>query len=425
MRNAGRFLLEIGLVGAVARVGMGSFQRGQPDKERLTRGGGARIIHAHAIGEKPSQLIFYNMFGIGMNFMIRSIARFARATLFAALWACTTVPTFGEIVLVGGFFSNTVDRFDTATGTTSVFSTIAPPATAGVPGPGISGLAYNPFTNRIYASARNTNRIYSLDGFTGAVTGFKQLANGTSPASIAVDSSGFVYVANNAGNTITKFNSDFVEQQTLTLPNFGAGNNLPSGLAFDSQGNLIVSTFAGVGVVKYTVATDSFSIFNSSNPVANGQVAIDGAGNVYVGGAAFSNSVAKFTSAGAASGSIDITAALLPPPSQSFASPNFTSPSGVAVLSNGDVVVAALGRTNPTDVNDNFQNNGGVFLFDSSGTFIRSATNVTPYSSALVFTAVPEPTSFMAASVGLASLAWLRRRRRSASAGNASPDPSE
>jgi uncharacterized protein (TIGR03382 family) len=357
------------------------------------------------------------MFGIWDKFMISRIARFARATLFAALWVCTTVPTFGEIVLVGGFFSGSVDQFNTATGTTSNFSTIA---SGSDPFPGISGLAYNPFTNRIYASARISNRIYSLDGFTGAVTGFKQLANTFLPASIAVDSSGFVYVANIGGNTITKFNSDFDEVKTLTL---GAGLFSPSGLAFDSDGNLIVSTFNS-GVVKYNTSTDVTSNFNSSTP-ANAQVAIDGAGTVYVGAAPTSNSVSKFTSAGVAAGSIDITEALLPPPSQSFASPDFTSPSGVAVLANGNVVVAALGRTNPTEITDNFQSNGGVFLFDSSGTFIRSATNVTPYSTVLAFTAVPEPTSFMAASVGLVSLAWLRRRRRSASAGNASPDPSE
>gem|GEM_PF-1550564 len=391
------------------------------DEDRLTRGGEVRIIHGLAGGRKTIAADFYNMFSIGTNFMIRSIARFARASLFAALWVCTAVPTFGEIVLVGGFFSGSVDQFNTSTGTTTNFSAIA---SAADPFPGISGLAYNPFTNQIYASARVSNRIYSLDGNTGAVTGFKQLADGSSPASVAVDGSGFVYVANNSGNTITKFNSSFVEQSTLTVPNFGVANNQVSGLAFDSQGNMIISTFGGVGVFKYDTAANSFSSFNS-NPVANGQVAIDGAGTVYVGGAAFSNSVAKFTSAGAASGSIDITAALLPPPSQSFASPDFTSPSGVAVLANGNVVVAALGRTNPTDIDDNFQENGGVFLFDSSGTFIRSATNVTPYSTALAFTAVPEPTSFMAASVGLASLAWLRRRRRSASTGNASTDPSE
>jgi streptogramin lyase len=317
-------------------------------------------------------------------------------------------PSLGEIVLLGGFFSGNVDKFDTTTGAITTFSPIA---NGGDPFPGISGLAYNPFTNSIYVSARVSNRIYSLNGFTGAVTGFKQLADGSSPASVAVDKTGSVYVANNSGNNITVFNSNFDEIRTLTVPNFGVANNQVSGLALDGDGNLIVSTFGGIGVVKYDPAANSFSSFNT-NPVANGQVAIDGSGNVYVGGAAFANSVAKLSSTGASTGSIEITDGLLPLPPQSFASPNFTSPSGVAIRSNGDIVVAALGRTNPTQASDNFQSNGGVFLFGSDGTFKLSTVQTTPYSTALSFTAVPEPSSVLAASVGLASFAWLRRRRR-------------
>lgn len=331
-----------------------------------------------------------------------------RSILWIAVWAVFALPSYGEIVLLGGFFSGRVDSFNATTGAITSFSTIA---NGDDPFPGISGLAYNPLTNRIYVSARISNRIYSLDGHTGAVTGFKQLANGSSPASVAVDKFGSVYVANNSGNTITVFNSAFNELKTLTVPNFGVANNSVSGLAFDGDGNLIISTFGGIGVVKYNTAGDSFASFNT-NPVANGQVAIDGSGNIYVGGAAFSNSVAKLTPSGASNGSLDITSSLLPEPPQPYQSLNFTSPSGVAIRANGDVVVAALGRTNPTEALDNFQSNGGVFLFGSDGTLKLSTVQTTPYSTALSFTAVPEPSSILAAGVGLASLAWLRRRRK-------------
>lgn len=350
--------------------------------------------------------------------MIQTIRNVLLLLLCTLSWCVFAPLSQGEIVLVGGFFSGNVDRFDTATGAISTFATIG---SGSDPFPGISGLAYNPLTNRVYASSRISNRIYSIDANTGAVTGFHQLADGTSPASVAVDSAGFVYVANNSGNTITKFNSGFNTISTITLPNFGVGDNFPSGLAFDSQGNLMISTFGGVGVVKYDPNTSAFTSFNA-NPVANGQVAIDGSGNVYVGGAAFSNSVAKMASDGSSLTGIEITEALLPMPTQSFTSPNFTSPSGVAIDASGNVIVAALGRTNPTSASDNFQSNGGLFLFDSSGTLIRSSVNTTPYSSALAFTAVPEPTSFLAATVGLASIAFLRRRRlRTASDAPVSP----
>ena len=315
-----------------------------------------------------------------------------------------------EIVLVGGFFSGAVDRVNTTTGATTLFSQIGDSAD---PFPGISGLAYNPISNTVYATARVSKRVYLINPDTGNVTGFRQLDSSMTPAGITVDADGFVYVANNAGNSVVKYDSGLNKLQELSLPDFGAGANLPSGLAFDPQGNLIISTFAGAGVVKYNPSSDSFSSFNSSNPTANGMVAFDQAGNAYIGGAAFSNSVTKFDSSGTITGSITIDESILPKPPESFVSPDFTSPAGVAIESNGNIVVAALGRTNPFEAADNFQNNGGVFIFSSTGSLLASNTQTTPYSSALRFTAVPEPTSLLVASVGLATLGWLNRRRKS------------
>jgi len=314
----------------------------------------------------------------------------------------------GEIVLVGGFFSGQVDRVNVATGALSNFSTVA---TGGDPFPGISGLAYNPISNVVYATARVSSRIYFLNPDSGAVTGFHQLSSTFAPAGIAVDRDGFVYVANNAGNSITKFNSGFNKISDIELPNFGVANNQPNAMAFDSQGKMIISTFGGVGLMQYDPANGNITSFNGENPVANGQVAINGAGDVYVGGAAFSSNVTKLNSSGTITGGIAITESLLPKPPLGFASPDFTSPAGVTIDASGNVIVAALGRANPTSASDNFQNNGGVFIFSSTGSLLASNTQTTPYSSALSFTAVPEPTSMLAATVGIATLGWLRRRR--------------
>lgn len=314
----------------------------------------------------------------------------------------------GEIVLVGGFFSGQVDRVNVATGALSNFSTVA---TGDDPFPGISGLAYNPISNVVYATARVSSRIYFLNPDSGAVTGFHQLSSTFAPAGIAVDRDGFVYVANNAGNSITKFNSGFNKISDIELPNFGIANNQPNAMAFDNQGKMIISTFGGAGLMQYDPGTGNVTSFNSANPVANGQVAINGAGDVYVGGAAFSSDVTKLDSSGTITGGIAITESLLPKPPLGFTSPDFTSPAGVTIDASGNVIVAALGRTNPTSPSDNFQNNGGVFIFSSTGSLLASNTQTTPYSSALSFTAVPEPTSMLAATVGIATLGWLRRRR--------------
>ena len=313
-----------------------------------------------------------------------------------------------EIILVGGFFSGNVDRVNATTGAVTLFSQIGGSAD---PFPGISGLAYNPISNTVYATARVSKRVYLINPDSGNVTGFRQLGAEVTPASITVDSSGFVYLANNGGNSVIKYDSGLNKLAEINIPDFGAGANQPSGLAFDPQGNLIISTFAGAGVIKYNPSTDSFSSFSSANPVANGQVAIDNAGNAYVGGAAFANNVTKFNSTGAIVGSIAIDESVLPKPPQGFASPDFTSPAGVTVDSSGNIIVAALGRTNPTSLADNFQNNGGVFIFSSAGSLIASNVQTTPYSSALGFTAVPEPTSLLATAVGLVTLGWLRRRK--------------
>ena len=313
-----------------------------------------------------------------------------------------------EIILVGGFFSGNVDRVNATTGAVTLFSQIGGSAD---PFPGISGLAYNPISNTVYATARVSKRVYLINPDSGNVTGFRQLGSEVTPASITVDSSGFVYLANNGGNSVIKYDSGLNKLAEINIPDFGAGANQPSGLAFDPQGNLIISTFAGAGVIKYNPSTGNFSSFSSANPVANGQVAIDNAGNAYVGGAAFANNVTKFNSTGAIVGSIAIDESVLPKPPQGFASPDFTSPAGVTVDSSGNIIVAALGRTNPTSAADNFQNNGGVFIFSSAGSLIASNVQTTPYSSALGFTAVPEPTSLLATAAGLVTLGWLRRRK--------------
>ncbi len=313
-------------------------------------------------------------------------------------------------VVAGGFFSGTLEKF-TSGGAQSTFSTIASMAD---PFPGISGVTFDPVNNRVYATARISDRIYSVNATSGAVLGFHQLAVGSQPAGIVTNAAGDIFVANNGMNSISWFNSSFGHIADITIPDIGLGNNLPSGLAFDSQGRLVVSTFAGGGVFRYDFGTSTFSSFAPS-PLANGHIAIDASDNAYVGGAAFSNAVEKFNSAGTPIGApfLNIDSTILPQPPLGYASPDFTSPAGVAIDPDGNLIVAALGRTNPFSASDNFQNNGGLFKFSPTGTLLQTfAVQSTPFSSVTFVSAIPEPSSIAIILTGAVATAAARHRKR-------------
>ncbi|MDZ4851088.1 MAG: hypothetical protein SGI77_17510 [Pirellulaceae bacterium] len=308
-------------------------------------------------------------------------------------------------ILTTGFFSGTIEMFDESGGPGSTFAVVA---SASDPFPGLAGIAINPTNRQVFVSARISDRIYSYDGNSQALLGFHQLPIGTSPAGMTFGSNGTLYVSSFGTNSINSFdvsnNASYSLINSLTIP-----NSLPNGLAFDSTGRLLISTFGGLGVLASDSSLSASSSF-AANPVANGQIAIDPQGNVYVGSAAVSSDVFKFTSAGAPIGNPWITLSL-PLPALPFTSPDLSSPSGVAIDQNGNIIVAALGQTNPTQASDNFQSNGGLFRFTSNASqiFPAFAVGSTPFSSVAV-TAVPEPTSALLLTV-VFTLSRMRRIR--------------
>jgi len=337
-----------------------------------------------------------------------------RSLLPTALWVLFSVGLTAHKlqadIVATGFFSGTIERFNATTGTQTTFATIA---SVNDPFPGLAGIVYDASNNWLYASARISNRIYRIDSISGSVLGFQQLALGSSPAGLAVDASGNLYVSNNGGNTISIFDIGGNSLDTIALPDIGLGNNLPSGLAFDSQGRLVVSTFAGGSLFRYDPGSDTSAHLGGS-PLANGQVAIDAAGNNFVGGAAFANDVLKFTPDGIPIGSpfLTIDEVLLPQPPLSYASPDFTSPSGVTIDADGNLIVAALGRTNPTSEADNFQSNGGLWKIAPDGTLLQTfGTGITPLSSVTMITAIPEPSSAAVFMMATTAVVFRRRRR--------------
>lgn len=339
-----------------------------------------------------------------------------RPLAIAALTGCFLTLTTSSVtadIVATGFFSGTIERFDPVSGVQDTLATVASPTD---PFPGLSGLAFDQPNNVLYASARISNRVYRIDATTGSVLDFWQLANGSSPAGLALDGAGNLYVANNGGNTISVFDPVGIAINTIALPNIGVGDNLPNGMAFDSQGRMVISTFAGGGLFRYD-PSDSSVVSLAPAPLANGQVAIDDADRIYVGGTAFSNDVLRFEADGSFSGSpfLTVDQSLLPTPMDPFVSLDFTSPTGVTIDADGNLIVAALGRTNPTSAGDSFQSNGGLWRFSPDGALLQSflgPTPLTPFSSVIVLTAIPEPNLFaLGATVGLTGLLTRRNRR--------------
>jgi sugar lactone lactonase YvrE len=91
------------------------------------------------------------------------------------------------------------------------------------------------------------------------------------PDALAFDSSGQLWVANSNSNTVVEFNLAALAISGSPTPNVtlspNAGNSLdtPSGLAFDSSGNLWVANFDGNTVVEFTPAT----LATSGSPTPN------------------------------------------------------------------------------------------------------------------------------------------------------------
>lgn len=313
-----------------------------------------------------------------------------------------------EFILAARYFTAGIDIYDPVTNSTRNFITI-PQGTDAFPG--LTGLAYSASFNRLYATANNSQRIYAFDATSGGLIGFHQLSGLFAPAGITLDPSGDLYVADNQGATVARFTPNPNDASltpvgtiTFTTP----ADNL-NGVARTATGDLLVSAINGTGVYRSSNGTQSS--FNTS-PIANGQVAISASGTVAVGGVVFSSGVSLFNLSGTQTGFIDVNASLLPLPSQPYTSQNVTSPQGVAYNALGQLIVTAMGRTNPYSLDDNYQSNGGIFVFDSTGTTVlNSLVNTTPYTGVIV-APVPEPTGFVLLAAAAASLAGLRRLRR-------------
>ena len=289
---------------------------------------------------------------------------------------------------------------------------------------GLSALACIVATNgladtTIFVSDSTNNKIEKFDS-SGTDLGTFATTGLNAPTGLAFDSSGNLYVANHGNSTIVKFNSS-----GTVLATFGSGVlSGPEGLAFDSSGNLYVANPGNNNIQKFNSSGAVIGVF-STDPNNPWGLAFDSSGNLYTGDG---NRIGKFNSSG-----VDLGAFSALPFGNGLAfdsSGNLyvTTGNSVAKLSSsGDVLATyTTGLNGPIGLA--FDNRGNLYVanqgnstieeFDASGTDLGAFSTGSTTSLYIAITdsinAVPEPSTWQILVVGVAALlSGFRLRRRS------------
>ncbi len=276
----------------------------------------------------------------------------------------------------------------------------------------LSGIHFHANTNRLYVTELDANsfgngRVHILDATTRQNLGPpRDFAYGVT--GIAVAANGDFFLSGDidlTGGVVRRYDANFNHQETISL---GAGAPA-SGLIF--RGNdLYINTFQA-GIYRYDGSSVTQFVAPSDNMQASAQLAFDSEGNLYAGhGLGDSNFAHRFDVNGneflvGGAPFLEVTEGMVGSWGGSSAG---TSPSGLAFDGSGNLVVAALGRSNAFE---GAGERGGLFLFDRNGILQDTfASGTASYSGVAWVTPVPEPGSLVL--IGLAGLLGTTRRRR-------------
>lgn len=166
------------------------------------------------------------------------------------------------------------------------------------------------------------------------------LAGTPSPSFLAYDSAGNLFVSSFYGNTVNKVAPNGT---VTTFVSSGLAN--PEGVAFDADGNLYVAN-AGSGSISKIAPDGTASLFVASGLSAPSGLAFDASGVLYVANAG-SNSIAKVSSSGVVT---------------TFVATGLSQPDGLAFDATGNLYVANYGGLTISKISPS----GGVSTFFSS-----------------------------------------------------------
>ena len=211
----------------------------------------------------------------------------------------------------------------------------------------------------VYVADSGNHRIQKFMGSGVLATKWGSYGNGDSqfgyPSGIAADNAGFIYVVEYSNNRIQKFTSTGGFVAKYGGPGTGDGQlDKPQGIVVDNSGNMYVADNGNNRVQKFNYRGEFLAKWGGQG-AGDGQfkgphgIAMDGSGNIYVVDSE-NNRIQKFTSTGTF---------LAKWGSYGNGDAQFGYPWGIAVDPLGNVIVSDL-------------NNGRVQKFSSSGTFLTN-----------------------------------------------------
>jgi DNA-binding beta-propeller fold protein YncE len=153
-----------------------------------------------------------------------------------------------------------------------------------------------------------------------------------SPASVAVDGSGNVDIADTGHYAIKQYSPSTGQVSTIVSTTVN-GNNGPFGVAADGSGNVYIADTFDNQILEYTSSNQPVTTLASGLGQTFG-VAVDGSGNVYFSDHAGNGSIGELFAGGGSTTLVD-----------NSINTNFNNPRGVAVDAAGNVYIA--------DTNDN------------------------------------------------------------------------